>query len=89
MSKSTTHKPSAPRVVISTGVFAGRTSKRCTGMRWAIGPKHTTGTWIPFALCSVDPAEATVEQVRWINRPHWTATCEPLGKPTPEQAFTA
>jgi hypothetical protein len=45
--------------------------------------------WMPFAFCSVDPTEATLANVRWINQPHWTTVCEALGKPTPEQHFTS
>jgi hypothetical protein len=90
MSKSTyTHKPSTPRVEVTTGLFAGRFSKKGTGQRWAIGPKHTAGVWTPFAFCSVDPAVATLQNVRWINTHHWNTVCEGLGKPTPEQHFTS
>ena len=90
MSKTTyTPKPSSPRVEVTTGLFAGRSSKKGTGERWAIGPKHTSGTWTPFAFCSVEPAVATLQHVRWSNRPYWTNLCEGLGKPTPEQAFTS
>jgi len=92
MSKSTATRKSpasTPRVEITTGLFTGRTSKKGTGQRWAIGPKHTSGMWMPFAFCSVDPTEATLANVRWINQPHWTTVCEALGKPTPEQHFTS
>ena len=90
MSNTTaSQRPNSPRAEITTGVFAGKFAKKCTGRRWAIGPKHTSGMWTPFAFSAVEPSEATADTVRWINKPHWTTVCEKVGKPTPEQAFTS